>query len=97
MAMQFADELQAEAPPSKRARLEQSEDMQGSTMDMMEDNYRTAANEPVVEASKTSHTGIQKTTAAESSAFHMKGIPGLGLLRQAPRREQRSASGGKAV
>jgi hypothetical protein len=97
MTTQFTDELQAEAPPTKRARLEHSEDMQGTTIDMTDDNYRTAANPRGFEASTTSHTEIPKTVAAESSAFNMKGIPGLGLLGQAPGHEQRSATGGKAV
>jgi hypothetical protein len=95
MATQFADELQAEAPPSKRARLEHSEDLQGTTTDMTEDKHRAAASEPAAEASKTSHIENKKTPAAESSALNMKGIPGLGLLGQAPGLEQRSTPGGK--
>lgn len=94
MAMQFTDELQAEAPPSKRVRLECSEDMQG-TMDIKEDNYRTVENGPAIEASKTSHIEIQKTAAAESSTLNMKGIPGLGLLGQALGHERKSTPGGR--
>jgi hypothetical protein len=97
MATRFTDELQSEAPPSKRVRLEHSEDMQGTTVDMTEDDYCTTANEPWVEASKAPHIEIPKTVAAESSAFNIKGIPGLGLLEQAPKHEQRPASGGKAA
>lgn len=97
MATQFTDELQAEAPPPKRARLEHSGDMQGTTIDMAEDNYRTAANPAAAEALKASHTELPRTVAAESPAINMKGIPGLGLLGQGPRYEQGSAAGGKAV
>jgi len=95
MAAQFTDELQAEAPPSKRVRLEYFEDIQGTTMGMMEDTYHAAANESVVKSPKTSQIEIQKMATAESSALNMKGIPGLGLLGQTPVLEQRSTLGGE--
>jgi hypothetical protein len=97
MATQFTDELQAEAPPSKRVCFQHPEDIQETTMEIMEDNYHAQENEPVVEAPQTSHTEIQKIAAAENSALNMKGIPGLGLLGQTPGCEQRSITGGNRM
>jgi hypothetical protein len=96
MAMQFSDELQAEAPPSKRARLEQSENMQGATMDVTEDNHHIAASLTALEASNAPRIELPKTVAVESPTLSMKGIPGLGLLGQAPTADRRSTSRGKS-
>jgi len=95
MAMQFTDELQAEAPPSKRARLEQYENMQGTTMEVTEDSHHIAASLTAIEASNDPRIGLPKTVAIESVTLSMKGIPGLGLLGQAPTVDQRSTSRGK--
>ncbi len=97
MATQFTDELQIEAPPSKRARLERSEDTHRTTMDVTEDNHRTAASPTALEISNSS--GIEPTpmVALENAPSNMNGIPGLGLLGQAPLGEQRSTSRGKSL
>jgi len=97
MATQLIDDLQAEAPPSKRARLEQSQDLSGTPpIDVMDGTYSTGANTPTPEASKTLKIGSPKMVADEGSASKTRSIPGLGLLGQSPKEEQESTSGGKA-
>jgi hypothetical protein len=98
MATQLADDLQAEAPPSKRARSEQSQDHteRPTPIGVMDDICSTGANTPAPEATKALQFGPPKTMAVENSASNMRGIPGLGLLRQTPKSVQEVASEGKA-
>lgn len=95
MATQVIDELQAEAPPSKRARLEQSEDLSATPVEVMDDVNSAVANSPTIETSKNTHAGSLKKVAVEYLAPKMGGIPGLGLLGQAPKTEPKPGSGGR--
>jgi hypothetical protein len=96
IAMQFTDELQAEARPSKRARLDQIEDMQGAMMDNTENNHLTAVNLSALEAPNPLVTEVSMALAVENPTLSMKSIPGLGLLGQAPAANQSSAPRGKS-
>lgn len=96
MAMQFNDELHAEAPPSKRVRLEQPEDLQGATMDFTEENPHTSASLAAIENPHTPLVEFPRNSAAQSPTISMKGIPGLGFLGQAPTAYKRIESQGKS-
>lgn len=99
MATQLIDDLQTEAPPSKRARLEHAQDLPMTPIDDMKDICGTAAATPAPDASKALNIESTKITAVEISASKMKGIPGLGLLGlgQTPKNDQEAALGGNSI
>jgi H/ACA ribonucleoprotein complex non-core subunit NAF1 len=78
------DDLQIEAPPSKRARLEEPEQLDNPMGDDMDDIYSTAANTPgPIAAIETPVQQINPTM--EKPRPIASGIPGLGLLGQTPK------------
>jgi hypothetical protein len=98
MEAQIMDDLQAEAPPSKRARLEESQNPNETPtpIDIMDDIYSTGANTPVPEALKVLQSGSSKTATLENSTPNMKGIPGLGLLGDVRKNLEEAMAEGKA-
>jgi hypothetical protein len=77
MATGGLDDLQTEAPPAKRARLEEFEDD-------LDDIYSTGQNTPAQDASPKPEVEAMTQPIIEASNPPSSGIPGLGLLCQSP-------------
>jgi hypothetical protein len=95
MATENIDELQSEAPPSKRARFENLDDQVQTPVDTMDDIYSTGANTPAHEVLNHAPVGVAKKVDIENSPAVAVGIPGLGLLGQAQSAEQVATIQGK--
>ena len=82
MATSLVDDLQAEAPPSKRVRLEEQEEQTEAPVDDMGDVYSTAENTPADNIVHITHLDWTAPVSTEQQNALPSGIPGLGLLGQ---------------
>lgn len=82
MATLLVDGLQAEAPPSKRARIEGPDEQTQILVDDMDDSYSTAGNTPSANFTHTTHIQSAVPAPIEQQNALPPGIPGLGLLGQ---------------
>jgi hypothetical protein len=80
MATEELDDLQAEAPPAKRARFEESEVEFAIANDDMDDVYGTEGNTPAYDPSIKSEAEMITPVVVEVPVTPPGGIPGLGLL-----------------
>jgi hypothetical protein len=93
MATEELDDLQAEAPPAKRARFEEFED-DSAIVDDMDDIYSTGGNTPAQDVSAKPDVEMIMPAVMEASIAPSSGIPGLGLLGQSPNVVQKTSPGG---
>ncbi len=91
MATHFTDDLQIEAPPTKRARFEGATE---TTADKMESD-RPAHGITEVEDSHVPRIEPKNQAEIENTMPSMKVIPGLGLLGQESNYKQISSLKGK--